>query len=488
VNGDRTAKGRFAPGNQAARVAKAKQAPGSTGVIAYGGWVQTGDPSSLSGTRKWVEYANAFSRPPVAIALLLRSALLSGAKWSLHENAAGGKGAKQGVDVIQQGLLDADLDEPWNEVVARAAMSYFHGASIHAFSLARRPDGLVAVNELGHRPMSTILRWLRAADNMPFDSVEQQTPDGKLWPIPLSECLYIREGVMSDSPEGVGVLRLIVERIRRIHKYEALEGSEMFSSMGGLPIARAPLEEIRNDVKGLPADKQEAEIDRRTDALETAVKNRIKTPEKQQYLLLDSATFKGADPNEITTVPKWALEIVKGDLQGLADIRKTINDLDLDLARILGVEFAYVGGGSSSGTYGMHESKVGVFQASLQSGLNRIAQRAMRQLVRPIIKANGLDPDTCSPTLVPEKITISAVLEATQALANMTLAGLRPDDPARNVIRERLDLPPEPDPAPALMLPRGRVPADPNAPKPEDIPPADPEPMPDVTEKRRKRR
>ena len=77
---DRQSNGKFAAGNG---VRKAKTAPGSNGVRSSGGIIQTGERSTdLTGMRKWVTYANAFSFPPVAIAALLRYALASGVNTS----------------------------------------------------------------------------------------------------------------------------------------------------------------------------------------------------------------------------------------------------------------------------------------------------------------------------------------------------------------------------------------------------------------------
>jgi hypothetical protein len=439
-------------------VSKAKQAPGSDGVIAYGGFLQTGERNSnLVGTRKWVTYANMFSRPPVAIAHLLRDALLSGVKWSLVPNGAGGKDAERGVEIVQQGLLDARLRRPWNRVAAKAGNgSFFNGFSLHAFAMGRRPDGMVVFTDLAHRPQHTAYRWLRSrGDTGEFDTVEQMIPGSGAQPqVPLAECLYMVDDSMGDSPEGVGVLRLIAERVRRVENYEVLEGSEMFSGMGGTPIARVPLTDIASAVSDLPDAEQTAKKKALVQSIETIVSSRIKTPEKQQYVVLDSGTYQGSDPNTISAIKKWDIEILKAELGGLPDIRKVITDEDLNIARMLGVEFVFVGGGDSSGSYGMHESKVGLFAAALKTTNADVATAARDQLARRLVAANGLDPDTATPTLIPSPVTVGSVLEAAQALA--LIAGLHPKDPARNVLREREDLPPEPEDAmqESLMMPR----------------------------------
>src|SRR5690606_2305476 len=99
-----------------------------------------------------------------------------------------------------------------------------------------------------HRPQRTLARWLREVqddESSPFVAVEQQSTSGRTVTLPLGECFYVARRVSEDSPLGQGVLADIAERWDKLVRYEALEGSELFSSLGGLPVARAPLEDLR---------------------------------------------------------------------------------------------------------------------------------------------------------------------------------------------------------------------------------------------------
>jgi hypothetical protein len=437
--------GRFGPGNQAA-VRKAKQAPGHNGIRSYAGYISSGETSrDLIGAQKWVTFANAFSFPPVAIAALLRWALSSGAKWSVVENPSGSADAVKGAEVVEQGLLNARLltGETWAEVAAKDGMRYFNGASIHAAALSRRKDGMVVFTDIDHRPLNTIEQWLRPQPTSPFASVVQQV-DGVRYPIDLSECLYTREGMMSSDPFGVGVLRLVVERIRRAGLYETLEGSEIFSSLGGLPIVYVPIEEIYESIGGGSSSEREAEFERRTAAIQAAARDRVKTPEKQQYVMLDSKTYEGPDQKP-SNIAKWRIEVVKAELQGLEEVRGTIQDEHMNVARILNIAFAYIGGGDTKGTHGAHSSMVDTFLRQLQGGMDRTAHRATQQLARRQVLANGLDPDVACPTVRVENLTRASVTEMLESLDLMNKAALHPEDPVRVYVREHYDVGPEPD-------------------------------------------
>jgi len=187
--------------------------------------------------------------------------------------------------------------------------------------------------------------------------------------------------------------------------------------------------------------------------------------------MLDSATFRGANPDSISAIEKWGIEVVKGEIgaRSLSDLNTTITRIGLEIARVLGIEFALVGGGDSAGSYGMHEDKTSMFATNLQTTLTEISHFGKQQLARRLVALNGLDPDTCTPSLVAEPISTEAIETVTRSLANIALAGLAANDPARPVLRKRMRLPPEPDPiaqAVDAIIPRApKTPAEPKQPK-----------------------
>lgn len=452
-------KGGPSPNPRGRSVAKAAgQAPGYDGVISYGGQVQQNEGSPrLLGVQKWKEFANAYFFAPVAIAVLLRNALLAGTSWSLQENPAGGELAKRGLDVVQRGLLEARLPKPWTQVVRKAEMRFFNGFSLHATAMARRPDGLVSYTDIAHRPPHTIDGWLREGrDNVsgPFVAVQQRLPNGAPCSIQLNQCLYLVHDAIGDAPDGTGMLRLVVEYLRRVGLYKILEGSELFSSMAGTPIARVPLNEI---TKGMPQglSEEEAAAYKRAKVanIENVVRDRVKSPETRQYLVLDSATYQGSDPNTISGVQKFSIEMLKGELQGLPEIRKIITDEELNVARMLGVEFAFSGGGDSTGSFGMHESKTDLFASSLQTGLGELGACADDQLVRPLVIANGLDPDLAAPSLVAAPIYGKDVEKIARTMGLIAMAGLPPNHPAKIAMFKAMEMPWQDEGAP-LMVPR----------------------------------
>lgn len=449
-------------------VTKAAQPAGVDGVAAYGGFVSSGERNpDLISFRKWVTYANTLNKPIVATGVRYFTNLLSGTEWHVEPNEAGGKGATKGADIVTKGLIDAPLAKPWPQIVRKQALYRMLGNALHATAMRRRKDGLIVFSAIEHRPQQTIERWLRANEQAPFDSVIQRGREtGKEYPISLDECWYSVDDTITDSPDGVGLLRHIAEHVRRLEIYEALEGKAYTEDLGGIPIGRAPLAEIERANTGKKAEDITADKLARTKTLRDVLEKRKKTPEESQWLLLDSDTYNNADQSK-TNIPKWALENLKSETANLPDINQVITRVRFEIACALGIEWVLLGSGDN-GSFALSADKTSMFASTLQTTLSELAYSATNQLARRLVVANGLDPDTCTPKLVAEPISTDAIETCTRALANLALAGLPPNDPARNVIRSRLRLPPEPDYAYDLVRPSRLQPApgDPSTPPP----------------------
>ena len=484
-----------------AAIAKAKGAPGYDGIVAWAGYVKQGEGDSrLQGALRWKTFANLYRTcPPVPIWARLRDRLLSGITWSLAPNEVGmagsaseRKAAERGVEIVTDALLRARIGRgaavrPWSKIAARAMNGAAAvGHSLHATAIGRRKhDGLIVYTDLAHRPQPTLERWFRERpgdETTPFARVEQRIATGKTVSLDLVDCLYIvnDNGTNSESPTGVGMLELIAERARQADVLERIIGAELASSMAGIPISRAPHEEMKSalratfkDLKGTAlASAINAAVAAKTKPIRDFLANRFKDPTALQWLELDSATYQGTDPNTISGKEKWGVEIVKGDLQGVEESQPIAREFLLDIARMLGVEHVFVGGGDTNGTYGMHESKISALGADLSAEARLFAAVADDQLVRAIVAANGEDPDIAAPSLVPSPIMRADVLKAVQAIAQLNMAGLPPNHPAKKAVFEGVDLPWEDEDESDLVLPRPG-----SSPTPE--PEIDPEPVPD---------
>jgi hypothetical protein len=459
------------PLGRSAPVVKASQPAGTDGVASYSGYVQVGERNAdLVGRNKWVTFSNALNKAIVATGVRYFTNLLSGTEWNAEPNEDGGKGAVKGADIVTKGLLNAPLTKPWPQIVRKQALYRMLGNAIHATALRRRAsDGIIVYSAIAHRPQHTIERWNRGDEFSPWSSVDQRSmQSGKLINISLDECWYSVDDTISDTPDGVGLLRHIIDHVRRLEIYEGLEGKAYSEDLGGVPLGRAPLAEIERAVAApgrTPEDIKSAK-DQRTQPLRDVLDKRKKTPDQSQWLLLDSDVYQNADQTK-TTIPKWGLEMVKSETANLPDINTLITRVRFEIACALGIEWVLLGSGDN-GSFALSADKTSMFASTLQTTLSELAYTATHQLARRLVAANGLDPDTCTPKLVAEPISTDAIETCTRSLANLAMAGLPPNDPARNVIRSRMRLPPEPDYAYDLIKPTRLIPAvgDPKVPPP----------------------
>lgn len=465
--------------------ASAKEAPvskpnGGDGVQAYGGFLLSPEARpELTGQLKWITYSNATNTAIVATGLRRTLDMLAGTEWHCEPNEAGGKDAQRGVDIVTKGLLKAQMAKPWSSVVRKAALYRYYGFSLHEWSASKSAAAKqVVFTDISHRPQYTIDRWDKPSEQMPWQAVSQLTHAGNRWIIPRSRLFYAVDDSLTDSPDGVGLMRHVVELVRRLGVLEGLEGLAYETDLRGMPIGRAPLAKLKAEAAnepGMTEGQIEAFIQRRTQVLRAALVGIIKDPSKLQHLLLDSAPYIAADQETFSQIQQWGLELLKGESNGVAEVSAAIGRLQLEIARVLGIEFAMVGGNDSAGSHGMHSDKTRFFAQNLQTILSELASFATRDLARVLVGLNGLDPDTATPTLVAEPLSLEAVMETCTSLAELAKAGLSSDDEAISVIRSRMHLPDPPAPSPEMIgllgLGRKPTPGRPAGKTPDVVPP-----------------
>lgn len=446
---------------------------GGDGVQAYGGYLASNERNPhLIGTRKWLTYANATNTSIVATGLRYTLGLIAGTTWHAEPNPRGGYDADRAVDIVTEGLLNAQMARPWSAIVRKAALYKFNGFSLHEWTIKRRDDGMIVFADISHRPQATIDRWNKPDERTPWDAVSQLTQAGNRWVIPRNRLFYCVDDTLTDSPDGVGLFRHIVELVRRLDVLEGLELLAYQTDLRGMPIGRAPIGDMRREAEGIigvGGDKTKIDqfIADRTRKFVESLAAYAKTPEQLQYLLLDSGTFRGGgSPDAITSIQKWAFELLRGDGNGTEEVAAAIGRIQFEIARVLGVEFSMMGGGG--GSLAMHDDKTSMLGLNLQTMLTEVADFARNDLARPLIALNGLDPETCTPTLVAEPISTDAIEGVCRALQSLAAAGLAPDDEAIPVLRKRMRLPAPPPPTPEMMGALGGAP-DPAAGE-EDVP------------------
>ena len=420
---------------------------GSDAIGGVGGYLISGETNhELIGSNLWRTYAEVLGDTMiVAAAVRFALNLIGGVEWEVVPNhRCKDQGlAKKMADLVREGLVEGDMPLPFAMIAKKAALYRWYGFSLHNWIWRRRSDGTLVYADVQHRPQHTIKRWDIRAEGSAWQGVEQETRQGGRYYMKRSRLWYCADLSITDSPQGVGLLRHVVEGARRLQRYEQLEGYGYDANLRGVPIGRAPLEALaRSAPVGVDVD---AHVDAETYELSQFLAKHIKTAD--QGFLLDSAVYTGpqSQGGAISGVPKWAIDLLQGDDMGLVEISAVVQRLNREIARVMNAEHLLLGE-TSVGSNAMHEDKTTQQGAFLNSTTGELAVFARNDLARPLVAANHGDivAAEATPVIVPSPISTDYIRTATGAVLDMVNAGayVPPDDEVYAAIRKRGRLPP----------------------------------------------
>lgn len=425
---------------------------GRPGTAIWGGYVQNiekdrrlGSPQERYRTASDI-LANVSI---VAAGLRFFLNLVAVPSWTVKpvEDLPGGKSSDEAKIAAEfaQSLID-DLATSWTRVVRRSGMFKFHGFMIQEWTAKRRADGRIGMLDIEQRPQHTIERW-ELADDATIVGMWQRWPqNGQLLFLPRQKVIYLVDDTMTDSPEGMGLFRHLVDPAERLRRYLKMEGLGYERDMRGLPVGRAPLQEIEAAVTAGNMTREQA--NQAIAGIQSFLMMQVK--EEDSSLLLDSSAFRSpnADGYTVSSVPKWDLKLLSSGAQGFETLGKAIDRLAHDMARILGVESMLLGSQQGSGTGGkaLSEDKSRNLYLTVNGTVRDIAEAMARDFIGSAWKLNGI-PTRLMPKLHTTDVAFKDVSVVAKALADMATAGaiLAPDDPAINDVRDLLEVSRQPD-------------------------------------------
>lgn len=425
---------------------------GVSGTAVYGGYIRTVERSA-----KWVGQARYRTSTDIALNISIVAAglhyflnLLAHPEWSvkpaIEDDAKAIEMAEFVEDVIH------DMDTTWARVVRRAGMYRFHGFSIQEWVAKKRNDGKIGLQNIEPRPQFTIERW-DTDEKGAVTGVWQRSPQTfEMLGLPRSKIIYLVDDTLSDSPEGIGIFRHMAEPYERLKRYFELEAIAFERDLRGIPIGRAPITLINKAIKeGPPNGITEAQGRLLLAGLEDFCKMEVKS--KNTGIVFDSQPYESINQGGITEggYPQWDVSLLQGTAAGLSELDGAVNRLQLELARIMGVESMMMGG-DASGNRALSEDKSRNLYLMANSLLANMAFSFERDVIGPLWKLNGFD-DKLKPKFTPEDVAFKSVAEVTAALSQMASAGatLRPDDEAINDVRDLLGISRQPEPTPEMI-------------------------------------
>jgi hypothetical protein len=422
---------------------------------------------NLVGTRRFDEYERMVRDVAIVgagVRLFLN--LISNAVWTVNPPEDLPEGQLDAAQKIADEAYDDlfGMTTSWSSVVRKTAAFRLQGFSIQEWTAKKTEDGRIGFLDVEHRPQRTITRWNRDVGGT-VESVVQRVPGHADVVLPRSKIVYAVDDTLTDSPEGVGLFRHMVKTSNRLEMFLALEEIGFTTDLRGIPIARAPLHELRQDVldAGPDGSAARAAAEARRNQLLQPLRNFLDKHVRNEKtgMMFSSDTYLATGVDKATTpssVPKWNIELLNGESQSFEAMAGAVRRMNQELARILGVEHLLLGD-DGGGSLALARSKVGTFYLTVTSTLLDLLEIYDRDLLAPWSELNGV-PEELRPQMGVNEISDRDIEQVLDSLAKLAQAGapLMPDDPAVGEIYDLLGLtrPPEREDEMDLSLNPGR--------------------------------
>lgn len=335
------------------------------------------------------------------------------------------------------------METSWSRVIRRAGTYRFYGFNVQEWTAFNRDDGRVGYRTLETRPQFTIDEWDIDPSTGNVRGFVQRSPyDFKNYYLPRNKTIYLVDDTLTDSPEGFGWVRHLVEPAERFMEYQRIEGSGFERDFRGIPVGRAPRAEVARAVED--GAITQAEANQILGGLSDFITMRNKAT--NTGLLLDSSTYLNTAENgsSASAVKKWDIELLTGSATGIEHVGAAIKRLEYSMAMILGTEGMLVG--SEGGSRALSEDKSRNLYLNVNSCVTDIAETYEKDFIDPLWTLNGFD-EKYKPHLRAEDVAFRTVDDVTKALRDMATAGatLSHDDPAINEVRGMLGLSDQPE-------------------------------------------
>ena len=264
-------------------------APGST---IYGGYVTEFErDKTLTSREKYRVYSEALANVAIVGAgVRFLQNLIGAAQWTFTPSEADVDGSY--AKLAEEMIMD-DPERSWSRIVKRASTFIFYGFSIQEWRARKREDGVITLADVSPRPQITIERWDREGDEI-LGVTQRIQQSSKEAYIPRSKFVYTCDDTLSDSPEGLGLFRHLVDAVRRLKIYEQLEGIGFQNDLRGIPVARAPYGELK-ELEIQRPDLKDA-IKEATENVENFIQNHKK--DKVTGVVLDSMVHSTMDDSQ----------------------------------------------------------------------------------------------------------------------------------------------------------------------------------------------
>lgn len=425
-------------GGQRTPKAKPKVKYGVSGTPVWGGRVITRDKATQwQGQQRYTTISEMVSNISiVAASVHYFLNLLANPKWTVKPSDEHDAEAIELAAFVESVMHD--METPWPRIIRRAGMYRFYGFSVQEWTAKKRKDGRLGFHDVEVRPQHTIEEWYIDEAGTIRGMWQRSPQTGALLPLPREKVIYLVEDTLTDSPEGLGIFRHLLEPWIRLKQYLELEVRGFERDLRGIPVGRIPYTIINQAVKN--GELTELEAKNMTEGLEEFVRLQVK--QSDTGITLDSMPYESeaADGRKVASALQWGLELMTGSGSGLMELAHAIDRTQREMARIIGTEMLMMG--DKTGNKATAQDKSHNLYLIANSVLDNIGFGFQKDFITPLWDLNGF-PDEKKPTFIIEDVTFKDVEVMTRALKDMADAGasLSMQDPAINHIRDVAGIP-----------------------------------------------
>ena len=412
---------------------------GRANIQTYGGFLVSPEKNpKLHGQEKFKSYSEYASNIAiVGASIRFYTGLLTKPKWKV-DPVDDTPAAQEYADFVYRTM--ESLDTSWERVIRRASGFKFSGVSLSEWTAQKESDGLVTFRTIETRAPGSITQW-DIDDRGDVQGFVQRDPNtSEEFYLPRAKVILLTDDLLTDSPEGLGLMRHVVESAERLKTFQQLEQRGYERDLRGTPIGRAPYGALA-DWAGDDPDRQ-ALAQSHLGNIENFVRLQLKGSDTGA--VFDSATFTSQSETgqSVSSVPQWGVELLQGGATGLSDMAKAIERLNMEIARVFNTEGLILGQSASS--QALSKDKTDNLHSSVASTLSDMRSAFDKDYIGPLWELNGF-PDDMKPSFSVEDVAKTTAQEVSTTLAELARAGLQPDDEAIDYVRGMMGVPAAPE-------------------------------------------
>lgn len=413
---------------------------GTSGLRAYGGYVQEEaerDLRGLNGSRIYREMSD--NDPIVGAVLFAITMLIRQVEWRVQatDDSPEAEGAKQFVEEVMH-----DMSVSWNSVITEVCSMFTYGYAPMEIIWKRRlgPDSTdpsgrsvyndrkIGIRTLSLRAQNTIPKWEMDPHDGSIIGVWQQPYDRGMVCIPIEKMLLFRTTEERNNPEGRSVLRNAYRPWFFKKRIEEVEAIGLERDLAGLPIAYIPSNYLMQGADKL--DRQVAE----------EYKRLIRSIKRDTHEGLVLPSTRDSSGNLM-----FEIKLLSTGGSRQFDTSKVIERYNKAIATSVLADFIFLGQGST-GSFALSSNKTEIFATAVGAYTKGIAEVFNRHLLPRLWKLNGMDHEVM-PTLVPGDLEKPDLTALGEFVSKLTASGatMFPDRELENHLRQAAGLPLAPE-------------------------------------------